>query len=1012
MVATDVLAFGGPVPPAYVEFVDDMLGDAVRGGGGVLPELPRPRQVRRRRGAGKVPTTVVCGTADRLTSIGHSRSLHSRISGSRLLEVQGSGHMVMIESPDEVNGGLAELVRRGGGAMSALLIAPTVHRVGPEAAAEVLAVVREAFAARPPLDPPADALAETEASIAAAARQARRPGRPAGERTVGALVLDPIGGTMYLRRFGVLPDRPGARGGRPADRRGRLGLRRVRRPHRRRARGACRGPCASGSARASARSGGTPRTSSLRRPLRTFVFDAPDAEAMREIGGALAARLEAGDLLVLSGELGAGKTTFTQGIGAGLQVRGAVTSPTFVIARVHPSLVDGPALVHVDAYRLGGIDEPDDLDLDTSLEDAVTVVEWGEGWPRGSPSRGWRSAIIRALADDDPDAEVDSEPGPAPGADDAGRTALVRARRTLQPPAAAGREAQREPAARLPPLRGGRAGAPRPEIPLVLCADRGRARGPDSARAQLLESASGACRARTRRRASGRCREGPPYAPIGRRPARMPPELEFVGVATVQLGHERRIEYAAIFHGTVEHPLAFAAERGRQAAGVVGPGVRSRRARRSTPTWRGSRTGFRRLDLLLLAFDTATPLVTVALHDGADVVVELTSERPMKHGEQLRAADRAGARAGGDRPPGPHRGGRRRRPGTVHRPAGRAGHRAHARAFVLEVPVYGVCSLDVLAVEAAAGAGHRLRGRHRRASQGGLPRVVRRLGRAARRPGGREAGGRRDRPAGRGGGRTLYPTRSRTRIGPVRPSAGWLARAVAEELAEIVRPRAALPAPSRRRDAAPAQEGVVTVRRGDLADIEDVAALEQENLGVDAWSPHLVAEGIAGNLPTVFYLVAEVDGAVVGYAVASAVADIAELQRIAVTPAHRRGGLGLGAAGRGLPTGLESGADRLLLEVRENNAGALRFYAARDFVEIDRRPRYYRDGTTAIVLRLPLVSGCGRGWLRCERRSLGTASVGRRVSVGRLRPGSPGFSDEAPRASSPEHLTPPRGAPA
>ena len=64
---------------------------------------------------------------------------------------------------------------------------------------------------------------------------------------------------------------------------------------------------------------------------------------------------------------------------AGLGVRGEVTSPTFVIARVHPSLTDGPALVHVDAYRLGGLAELDDLDLDTSLDDAVTVVEWGEG---------------------------------------------------------------------------------------------------------------------------------------------------------------------------------------------------------------------------------------------------------------------------------------------------------------------------------------------------------------------------------------------------------------------------------------------------------------------------------------------------------------------------------------------------------------------------------------------------------------------------------------------------------
>ena len=104
-----------------------------------------------------------------------------------------------------------------------------------------------------------------------------------------------------------------------------------------------------------------------------------DPERTHAFGVALARLLRAGDLVVLTGDLGAGKTTLTQGIGAGLGVRGPVTSPTFVIARVHPSLVGGPALVHVDAYRLGSTLELDDLDLDTSLVDAVTVIEWGAG---------------------------------------------------------------------------------------------------------------------------------------------------------------------------------------------------------------------------------------------------------------------------------------------------------------------------------------------------------------------------------------------------------------------------------------------------------------------------------------------------------------------------------------------------------------------------------------------------------------------------------------------------------
>lgn len=100
------------------------------------------------------------------------------------------------------------------------------------------------------------------------------------------------------------------------------------------------------------------------------------AEDTRALGRRLAGVLRAGDLVLLSGGLGAGKTTLTQGIGAGLGVRGDVTSPTFVIARIHPSAT-GPDLVHVDAYRLGSLAEVDDLDLDVSLEDSVTVVEWG-----------------------------------------------------------------------------------------------------------------------------------------------------------------------------------------------------------------------------------------------------------------------------------------------------------------------------------------------------------------------------------------------------------------------------------------------------------------------------------------------------------------------------------------------------------------------------------------------------------------------------------------------------------
>jgi len=108
-----------------------------------------------------------------------------------------------------------------------------------------------------------------------------------------------------------------------------------------------------------------------------WTIELPTVADTERLGAALAERLEAGDLVVLSGPLGAGKTALARGIGAGLQVDGPVTSPTFVIARVHRG--QRVPLVHVDAYRLGGVEDLDALDLDTDLADAVVVVEWGEG---------------------------------------------------------------------------------------------------------------------------------------------------------------------------------------------------------------------------------------------------------------------------------------------------------------------------------------------------------------------------------------------------------------------------------------------------------------------------------------------------------------------------------------------------------------------------------------------------------------------------------------------------------
>ena len=123
--------------------------------------------------------------------------------------------------------------------------------------------------------------------------------------------------------------------------------------------------------------------------LGTRTIENPDQ--MHELGLELGKALRAGDVLVLTGPLGAGKTTLTRGIGEGLGVRGPVTSPTFVLARTHPSLGEGPPLVHVDAYRLNSAVELDDLDID--FAHSVVVVEWGAGMLDGIVD-SWLDVVI------------------------------------------------------------------------------------------------------------------------------------------------------------------------------------------------------------------------------------------------------------------------------------------------------------------------------------------------------------------------------------------------------------------------------------------------------------------------------------------------------------------------------------------------------------------------------------------------------------------------------------------
>ena len=280
-----------------------------------------------------------------------------------------------------------------------------VRRVGPEAAADVLAVVQEAFGARPVLDPPADALGEDLGSIARLLGVRGGLLATVDDVPVGCVVLDVEPDALVLRRFGVVPSAQGTGVATALVEAavetavGRSAVRVV-------AREELPETVAFWERHDFVETGRRSPYVELALWLGT-TFDAPDAETMRALGERLGGSLVAGDLVVLTGELGAGKTTFTQGLGTGLQVRGGVTSPTFVIARVHPSLVGGPDLVHVDAYRLGGLDELDDLDLDTSLDSAVTVVEWGAGLAEGLADSRLEVVIERAVGHARSDEELD-----------------------------------------------------------------------------------------------------------------------------------------------------------------------------------------------------------------------------------------------------------------------------------------------------------------------------------------------------------------------------------------------------------------------------------------------------------------------------------------------------------------------------------------------------------------------------------------------------------------------------
>lgn len=265
----------------------------------------------------------------------------------------------------------------------------------------MLHVIHEAFGARPEVDPPAAALSDSLTDIES--RLAKAPGVIAevDGRTVGCLLTSLDGEVGGLHRVSVLPGQR-THGVAAEMVRGagevlvELGARRLEL--------LCRKEFPETRAWWTNHGFRVLREAPLGHVMGAdlpALVDVPTGEQMQDLGRRLAGLLRAGDVVVASGDLGAGKTTLTQGIGAGLDVDGPVISPTFVLSRVHHSRGQGPDLVHVDAYRLGSEAELFDLDLDQTLPDAVTLVEWGAGLAEGLSNSVLQIDIRRSLDPED-----------------------------------------------------------------------------------------------------------------------------------------------------------------------------------------------------------------------------------------------------------------------------------------------------------------------------------------------------------------------------------------------------------------------------------------------------------------------------------------------------------------------------------------------------------------------------------------------------------------------------------
>jgi tRNA threonylcarbamoyladenosine biosynthesis protein TsaE len=299
--------------------------------------------------------------------------------------------------------------------VSNLVIAVATHDDAPA----MVEVIHAAFGARPPLDPPTTAIDETADSIRDLLSAGGGIYATVGGQPAGSIVISGLSDTLAtFQRVSVHPDfqRHGVASAMveaALTYAAELGFSRVELF----ARAEFAELIAFWRHRGFTDVRPEPHGMILGRPLPS-AFVVPTAEEMHRIGARLAGMLRAGDLVIATGELGAGKTTLTQGIAAGLGVRGQVISPTFVLSRIHPSEQSGPDLVHVDAYRLGDAAELDDLDLDATLAGSVTVVEWGEGLAEGLADERLQIEIIRSGAPPTPLADPYATPAAELAGDD------------------------------------------------------------------------------------------------------------------------------------------------------------------------------------------------------------------------------------------------------------------------------------------------------------------------------------------------------------------------------------------------------------------------------------------------------------------------------------------------------------------------------------------------------------------------------------------------------------------